>query len=72
MRREQVHKVVCNHGIKSLNVKLHNAIHRAINWVARDYSDSNDGTDEVFLLKFKTEGQAKSFVDKIHELQATL
>lgn len=69
MRREQVHKVVCNHGIKGLNINLHPSINRAVNWTARDFSDKPEGTDEVFLLKFKNEDQAKSFVKKIHELQ---
>ncbi|XP_067670560.1 uncharacterized protein [Haliotis asinina] len=67
MRRDQVHKVACNHLIAPDMVLSPMATsERAWCWTAQDYAE-NQAKVELFALRFKTEEQAKQFKKKFEE-----
>lgn len=72
MRREQVHKVCCNHQLlKNMNFSKFGNNPRAISWCAQDFSEEILKT-EMFALRFKTEEQAEEFLNALHAAQASL
>ncbi|EPB72857.1 RanBP1 domain protein [Ancylostoma ceylanicum] len=65
MRREQVHKVCANFAIlPSIELNEKKGMPNVYNWICRDYSESAEGSDEIFTAKFKTPEIAKEFHDK--------
>ncbi|KJH42569.1 RanBP1 domain protein [Dictyocaulus viviparus] len=71
MRRDQVHKVCANFAISpSIELNEKKGAQHAYNWICRDYSESREGTDEIFTVKFKTAEIAKEFHDKFVEAAA--
>ncbi|KHJ91215.1 RanBP1 domain protein [Oesophagostomum dentatum] len=65
MRREQVHKVCANFAIlPTIELNEKKGMPNVYNWICRDYSESPEGTDEIFTAKFKTAEIAKEFHDK--------
>ncbi|GJQ79003.1 hypothetical protein Trydic_g164 [Trypoxylus dichotomus] len=72
MRREQVHKVCCNHQLlKSTNFFYMPKNAKILNWYAQDFSEGVL-TEEMFAIKFKTEEQVKLFHNVIISVQARL
>ncbi|KAK6042054.1 RanBP1 domain protein, partial [Cooperia oncophora] len=71
MRREQVHKVCANFAIlPTIELNEKKGMPNVYNWICRDYSESNEGVDEIFTAKFKTAEIAKEFHDKFKEAAA--
>nr|XP_022905835.1 ranBP2-like and GRIP domain-containing protein 4 isoform X1 [Onthophagus taurus] len=67
MRREQVHKVCCNHQLlKSMSFSLMPQTTKIISWCAQDYSEGVLQS-ELFSLRFKTEEQAQEFLQVIKQ-----
>lgn len=72
MRREQVHKVCCNHQLlKSTSFSYMPKNSKALSWYAQDFSDGAL-SPEMFAIKFKTEEQTKLFNNMIISIQAKL
>ncbi|UYV77502.1 RANBP2 [Cordylochernes scorpioides] len=54
MRRDQVHKVVCNHLIvEGTQLSAMATSNNSLCWVARDFSEDPQGTLEKFAIRFK-------------------
>ncbi|KAJ1371872.1 Nuclear pore complex protein Nup98-Nup96 [Parelaphostrongylus tenuis] len=71
MRRDHVHKVCANFAIlPSIELNERKGVQHAFNWICRDYSESREGTDEIFTVKFKTAEIAKEFHDRFLEAAA--
>ncbi|XP_046569639.1 uncharacterized protein LOC124277958 [Haliotis rubra] len=69
MRRDQVHKVACNHLIAPNMILSPMATSEtAWCWTAQDYAE-NEAKIEQFALRFKTEELARQFKKKIEEVQ---
>ncbi|KAK3932811.1 E3 SUMO-protein ligase RanBP2 [Frankliniella fusca] len=69
MRREQVHKVCCNHFLtQDLLFKPLSTSDKAITWSAQDYSEGEVRV-EVFALRFKTPELMVTFKDIVEKLQ---
>ena len=70
MRREQVLKVCCNHGIsKDFELRPMSSIpDKAWIWHAEDFSEP-ESQHEQFAIKFKTEEQAKAFKSVIDNVK---
>lgn len=72
MRREQVHKVCCNHQLlKSMNFKKMPSSPKAVSWYAQDFSEEVLKS-EMFAARFKTDEQAEEFLKAVTAAQATL
>lgn len=62
MRREQVHKLVLNHGIGSeFNFTPFNNNMRSFNWRTLNFAESNEGILESLAVRFKKEELAQKF-----------
>lgn len=60
MRREQVHKVCCNHRITNdLVLTKSKTNEKAYCWAASDFSDDTNGTFQQFTIRFKTAEQVR-------------
>lgn len=71
MRREHVHKVCANFTIlPGIELNEKSGMPNVHTWMCRDYSESPEGTDEIFTLKFKTAEIAKEFHDKFKKAAA--
>lgn len=72
MRREQVHKVCCNHQLlKNISFKKMPSNPKAVSWCAQDFSEEVLKT-EMFAIRFKGEEQADAFVKAITSAQSSL
>ncbi|XP_065211269.1 ranBP2-like and GRIP domain-containing protein 4 isoform X2 [Planococcus citri] len=72
MRREQVHKVCCNHRLlKEHELKKHSTSDKAWTWCAQDYSE-NELKNETFCVKFKHTEQANAFRDAFNRAKSNL
>lgn len=72
MRREQVHKVCCNHQLqKGMTFQKMEKNPRAVTWCAEDFSEG-EFKRETFAIRFKTEDITNSFLDAVNECLATL
>lgn len=72
MRRDQVHKVCCNHTIlKNMTFKLNTNNHKAVVWHAKDFSEGIL-TPETFTVRFKTEELANQFLQTLQTAQTSL
>lgn len=72
MRRDQVHKVCCNHQVlKNMTFKLSTTNAKAVVWSCQDFSD-NVLTPEMFTARFKTEDLAEQFLQTIQSAQTSL
>lgn len=71
MRRDHVHKVCANFAIlPSIELNERKGVQPAFSWICRDYSESREGVDEIFTVKFKTAEIAKEFHDRFLEAAA--
>lgn len=62
MRREQVHKVCCNHRIiQSIELKSSSTSEKAWTWYAVDYSEG-EMKNELFAIRFKTTDLVSKFI----------
>ncbi|XP_048247218.1 ranBP2-like and GRIP domain-containing protein 4 [Haliotis rufescens] len=69
MRRDQVHKVACNHLIAgNMTLSPMSTSETAWCWTAQDYAE-NEAKVEQFALRFKTEELARQFKKKFEEVQ---
>ncbi|KAJ8957127.1 hypothetical protein NQ318_007343 [Aromia moschata] len=72
MRRDQVHKVCCNHMVlKNMSFKVNSSNPKAIVWHAQDFSEGVL-TPETFTVRFKTEEQASQFLQVLQSAQTSL
>ncbi|KAJ8969538.1 hypothetical protein NQ317_008618 [Molorchus minor] len=72
MRRDQVHKVCCNHKVlKNMTFKVNTNNPKAIAWHAQDFSEGVL-TPETFTVRFKTEEQAQLFLQTVQSAQTSL
>lgn len=72
MRRDQVHKVCLNHTVlKDMVFKLNEQNKKAVFWAAKDFSEG-ELIQETFTARFKTEEQAREFLQILQSNQATL
>lgn len=72
MRREQVHKVCCNHTVlKTMTFSLKEDVGKAILWTAQDFSD-NVLKIETFTARFKTEEQASQLLQILQAAQTSM
>nr|XP_023030195.1 E3 SUMO-protein ligase RanBP2 [Leptinotarsa decemlineata] len=72
MRRDQVHKVCCNHKIlKNMVFKVNPSNSKAIVWHAKDFSEGVL-TPETFTVRFKTEELANQFLQTVQTAQTSL
>ncbi|CAG9821784.1 unnamed protein product [Phaedon cochleariae] len=72
MRRDQVHKVCCNHAvIKNMSFKINATNPKAVFWHAQDFSEGVL-TPETFTIRFKTEEQASQFLQTLQTAQTSL
>lgn len=72
MRREQIHKVCCNHQLlKNMNFTKMPNNRKALNWCAQDFSEEVLKT-EMFALRFKTEEEMENFLSAVQAAQASL
>ncbi|KAJ8928996.1 hypothetical protein NQ314_018354 [Rhamnusium bicolor] len=72
MRRDQIHKVCCNHKVlKNMTFKVNSANPKAIVWHAQDFSEGVL-TPETFTVRFKTEEQASQFLQILQSAQTSL
>ncbi|KAL3285049.1 hypothetical protein HHI36_019175 [Cryptolaemus montrouzieri] len=72
MRREQIHKVCCNHQLlKNINFQYMPNNFKAITWCAQDYADEVLKA-ETFAIRFKTEEQANDFLKCVLNCQSSL
>jgi len=73
MRREQVHKVACNHYLtKEMNLKPFPNSETTLSWTAMDFSEEAQGEMQGFAVKFKTIDLKNAFQSKFEELQRQL
>uniref|UniRef100_A0A146LQV5 E3 SUMO-protein ligase RanBP2 n=1 Tax=Lygus hesperus TaxID=30085 RepID=A0A146LQV5_LYGHE len=73
MRREQVHKVCCNHRLtKDLELTKSKTNEKAYCWNATDFSDDTNGTFQQFTIRFKTAEQGLNFEETFKNAQATI
>lgn len=69
LRREQVHKLACNHLLTpELSFRPLNTSETSWCWTAQDYSDMEPRIEQL-AVRFKTIEQAREFKDKIDEIQ---
>lgn len=67
MRREQVHKVCCNHQLfKEMTFQKMTKNTKAVTWCAEDYSD-DQLKREMFAIRFKTEDVTNRFLDVVNK-----
>lgn len=72
MRREQVHKVCCNHQLlKDMVFTYMPQNNKVLNWCAQDYSENTLKT-EMFAIRFRTPELCDEFLEHIHKAQAML
>ncbi|CAH1962372.1 unnamed protein product [Acanthoscelides obtectus] len=72
MRRDQVHKVCCNHTVlKNMLFKMNSTIPKAVVWSAQDFSEGVLAP-ETFTVRFKTEEQASNFLQTLQTAQTSL
>lgn len=72
MRREQVHKVCCNHQLlKSMNFQYMPNNFKVLTWCAQDFSEEVLKS-ETFAIRFKTEEQATDFLKCVMKAQESL
>ncbi|CAG9840154.1 unnamed protein product [Diabrotica balteata] len=72
MRRDQVHKVCCNHRVlKDMIFKMNSKNPKAIIWQAQDFSEGVLQT-EMFTIRFKTADIASKFLETIQKEQSSL
>lgn len=72
MRREQVHKVCCNHQVlKSMVFTNTPKDNRVLNWCAQDFSENVLKT-EMFAIRFRTPELCEEFLQMIHKAQSML
>nr|CAI5844206.1 unnamed protein product [Callosobruchus analis] len=72
MRREQVHKVCCNHMVlKNMLFKINATNPKAVVWSCQDFSEGVL-TPETFTIRFKSEDQANSFLQTLQTAQTSL
>lgn len=72
MRREQVHKVCCNHQLlKNTSFTKMSTCPKAISWCAQDFSEEVLKT-ELFAMRFKTEEQSDAFLKAVTSAQKSL
>ncbi|XP_053407821.1 E3 SUMO-protein ligase RanBP2-like [Mercenaria mercenaria] len=70
LRREQVHKLACNHLLTpDISVTPMNTSETAWCWTAQDYSEGECKVEQL-AVKFKTIDLAKEFKQKVDEVQA--
>ncbi|PNF19022.1 hypothetical protein B7P43_G11805 [Cryptotermes secundus] len=68
LRREQVHKVVCNHLVTNdLTLKPLSSSNRAWCWGALNYAEEDEPKVEELAVLFKLQETAKEFRDKLNE-----
>lgn len=69
MRREQVHKVCCNHQLlKSMVFTNMPKNNKVLNWCAQDFSE-NTLKPEMFAIRFRTPELCEEFLKHIHMAQ---
>ena len=72
MRREQVHKICCNHNLtKDIEIKAMSTSDKAWTWTAPDFSEG-EVKNEVFGLRFKTADIANTWKSLVDDLQKEL
>ncbi|XP_076059811.1 E3 SUMO-protein ligase RanBP2-like isoform X2 [Oratosquilla oratoria] len=72
-RREQVHKLCCNHYLTpTMELRPMATSETAWCWYATDYSEGTQGTNEQLAIKFKTRELAAEFKAKFEECQNKL
>lgn len=72
MRREQVHKVCCNHQLlKNMSFSKMSNCAKALSWFAQDFSEEVLKA-EMFAIRFKTEEQADAFLKAVTSAQDSL
>jgi len=72
MRREQVHKICCNHNLTpELEIKAMSTSDKAWTWTAPDFSEG-EVKNEVFGLRFKTAELANTWKSLVDGLQKEL
>ncbi|XP_045463199.1 E3 SUMO-protein ligase RanBP2-like [Harmonia axyridis] len=72
MRREQIHKVCCNHQLlKSMNFQYMPNQFKVLTWCAQDFAEEVLKA-ETFAIRFKTEEQATEFLKCILKAQESL
>lgn len=72
MRREQVHKVCCNHQVlKNMEFKVMASNPKALTWCAKDFSEGVIKS-ETFAARFKTEELAKGFLKAVTTAQENM
>ncbi|KAI0982800.1 hypothetical protein GJ496_009572 [Pomphorhynchus laevis] len=61
-RRDQVHKLVCNHYVSSeMKLLPHAQRENSFLWLCRDFSEDAKGKTEQFCIRFKSADSAKEF-----------
>ena len=72
LRREQVHKIACNHYLtKDMKLTPMSNSDNAVVWFAMDYAEE-DAAEEQFAAKFKNAELRKAFSEKFVSLQQQL
>lgn len=72
MRREQVHKVCCNHKVlKNMTFSVKDTMGKAIVWTAQDFSEGVLKV-ETFTARFKAEEQASEFLRVVQAAQTSM
>ncbi|XP_050685892.1 E3 SUMO-protein ligase RanBP2-like isoform X2 [Eriocheir sinensis] len=72
-RREQVHKLCCNHHLTAqLVIRPLQSSETAWCWYATDFSEKAEGVNEQLAVKFKTIELAKEFKTKFEDCQEQL
>jgi len=72
LRREQVHKIACNHYLtKEMKLTPMNNSETAVCWFAMDFAEE-EPAEEQFAAKFKSAELLKEFRDKFEALQQQL
>lgn len=72
LRREQIHKIACNHRITTdMELKPMMSSETAVCWFAMDYAE-DEGKVEQFAVRFKHAETKDQFKAKFEECQAEL
>lgn len=72
MRREQVHKVCCNHQLlKDMEFKTMKGSSKAVSWCANDFSEGVFNI-EMLAIRFKTEDITTRFLSVLNEAKEML